>query len=78
MTDDDALAFNDPCSSNGGSVCKFLLQVPSGGEVFVSCGVFECRISDPSSRGEIICRGAGGATWHGRAVWAIPTSTDGR
>ena len=34
--------------------CKFPLQIPSGGEVSASCGVSECRISDPSSRGETI------------------------
>ena len=34
--------------------CKFPFQILSGREVSASCGVSECRISDPSSRGESI------------------------
>ncbi len=34
--------------------CKFPLQIPSGGEVSAISGGSECRISDPSSRGESI------------------------
>ena len=51
---DDALASNDPCSSKDDALCKFPLQTSFGGEVSTSCGVSECRISDPSSRGETI------------------------
>jgi hypothetical protein len=35
-------------------LCKFPLQIPSGGEIFVSGGVSECHISNPSPRGETI------------------------
>jgi hypothetical protein len=33
---------------------KFPLHALSGGEISAICGVSECRISDPSSRGETI------------------------
>ncbi len=57
---------------------EFPLQIPSGGEVSASCGVSECRISDPSLHGETIWRGGGGATWYGDVVRASPACTDGR
>lgn len=38
---DDALASNDPCSSKDDALCKFPLQIPSGGEVSASWGVSE-------------------------------------
>jgi hypothetical protein len=45
---DDALASNDPCSSKDDALCKFPLHILSIGEVSVSCGISECRISDTS------------------------------
>ena len=54
MMENDALASNDPCNSKDDALCKFPLQIPSRGEISASCGVSECRISDPSSRGETI------------------------
>jgi hypothetical protein len=64
---DDTLASNDLCSSKDAALCKIPLHISSGGEVFVSYGNYECRISDHSSRGESILQGGGGATWYGQA-----------
>ena len=75
---DDALASDDMCSSKDGALCKFPLQIPSGGEVSAISGGSECRISDPSSRGESIWRGGVGATWYGHAVRAGTARTGGR
>jgi hypothetical protein len=48
---------------------------PSGGEVFAISGGYECRISDPSLRGESILQRGVGATRYGHAIRAGPACT---
>jgi hypothetical protein len=58
------------------SFCKFSLQIPSGGEVYASCGVSQCRILNQSLHDENIWWRGGDATWYGCAVREDPACMD--
>jgi hypothetical protein len=54
MMGDDALAPMIHVEAMMMPFCKSPILIPFGDEVSASCGVSECRVSDPSSRGETI------------------------